>query len=289
MRYKGVVIRPPSEAFSYILQVTYGCSHNACAFCATYKGCRYQERDMAEIAEDIALASRLRPATERVFLADGNAMSRDSEELLCILDMLNASFPRLQRVGIYANAMDLLKKKPEELEELRRRKMGIFYLGLESGDQEVLLKMKKGATSRQMVEAVNRGRDAGMAASVIVLLGLGGREGSERHAALTAEAVSEMRPEFLSALTLMVIPGTPLHRQMTEGSFELPDAREMLAELREMLSSIDVPNTVFRSNHASNYLPLGGLLSRDRDNIIEIIERALRDPRMLRPEGERGL
>jgi len=284
-----VVIRPPSEAFSYILQITHGCSHNACTFCATYKGCRYQERDLGEIAEDILMASRLRPGTSRVFLADGNALARETGELLEILEMLNRAFPRLERVGIYANATDLLKKTASELGELRRAKLGIFYLGLESGDDLVLSRVRKGATSREMIEAVRRGREAGMAASIIVLLGLGGREGSQLHAERTAEVVSEMQPEYLSALTLMVIPGTPLHRQMVEGAFELPDRLEMLVELRRIVASTDVPSTVFRSNHASNYLPLGGTLSRDRDIIIEAIDRALKDPRMLRPEEARGL
>ena len=289
MRYRGVVIRPPSEAYSYILQVTYGCSHNACTFCATYKGCRYRPREMDEVLEDIEMAASLRPATKRVFLADGNALARDTGELLLVLGRLKEAFPRLERVGIYANASDLLGKTGQELERLRRAGLGIFYLGLESGDDEVLERVKKGAGSREMIEAVQRGRKAGMQASVIVLLGLGGREGSSRHARRTAEVVSRMQPEYLSSLTLMVIPGTPLHRQMVEGGFELPDPLEMLAELREMISGIEVPSTLFRSNHASNYLPLGGLLSRDRDNIIRNIDRAYKDPGLLRPEHHRGL
>ena len=169
-----MVIRPPSEAGSYILQATYGCSHNACTFCATYKGTRHQHRPLEEVVEDIGMASAAMPRTRRVFLADGDAMERDTGELLDILGRLDAAFPRLERVGVYANAKDLLAKTPEELTALRRAKLGIFYIGLESGDDEVLTRVRKGATADQMVEAVHRGREAGLAASVIVLLGLGG-------------------------------------------------------------------------------------------------------------------
>lgn len=284
-----MVIRPPSEAGSYILQATYGCSHNACTFCATYKGTRFECRPLEEIFTDIGMASAAMPRTRRVFLADGDALRRDTQELLLILERLSEAFPRLERVGIYANAKDLLDKSPEELELLRRSGLGIFYLGLESGDDRVLKRVKKGATAEQMVEAVLKGRDAGMQASVIVLLGLGGREGSRRHAEKSAEAVSRMRPEYLSALTLMVIPGTKLHRQMEAGEFDLPGQAEMLRELRALVDGIDVPESVFRSNHASNYLPLRGTLSRDREAIIRAIDGALADPGMLRPEFMRGL
>ncbi len=284
-----MVIRPPSEAGSYILQATYGCSHNACTFCATYKGTRHRNRPLEEIFEDISMASTAMPRTRRVFLADGDAMHRDTGELLEILGRLDAAFPRLERVGVYANAKDLLAKTPEELAGLRRAGMGIFYLGLESGDDDVLKMVKKGATADQMVEAVLKGREAGLAASVIVLLGLGGKSGSRRHAERSAGVVSRMQPEYVSALTLMVLPGTKLFRQMEAGEFELPGPLEMLEELRVLVDGIEVPASVFRSNHASNYLPLRGTLSRDREGILRLIDGALADPEMLRPEFMRGL
>lgn len=289
MRYQGMVIRPPSEARSYILQCTYGCSHNACTFCATYKGTRHRHRPMEEILEDIEMASQAMPRTRRVFLADGDALERDTGELLGVLEGLDLAFPRLERVGVYANAADLLAKPPEELARLRRAKLGIFYLGLESGDDEVLKRVKKGATAEEMVEAVLKGREAGLEASVIVLLGLGGKAGSRRHAERSASVISLMQPDYISALTLMVIPGTPLHRQMTEGAFELPGPLGMLEELRTLVEGIEVPESVFRSNHASNYLPLRGTLSRDRDSILRVIDGAMNDPEVLRPEFMRGL
>lgn len=284
-----MVIRPPSEAYSYILQVTYGCSHNACTFCATYKGTRHQKRPLPEIYEDIEMAAKALPHTTRVFLADGDAMGRDTAELLEILSRLDLAFPNLERVGLYANTKNLLAKTPEELQELNRAGLGIFYLGLESGDDEVLKRVKKGATADQMVEAVLKGRTAGMEASVIVLLGLGGKEGSRRHAELSAKVVSRMQPEYVSALMLMVIPGTSLFRSMEKGEFVLPGSSEMLKELRVLVDGIDVPASIFRSNHASNYLPLRGVLSRDREPILRAIDGALANPEMLRPEFMRGL
>ncbi len=284
-----MVIRPPSEAYSYILQTTYGCSHNACTFCATYKGVRYQHRPLDEIFEDISMASKAIPRTRRVFLADGDALERSTADLEAILGRLESAFPRLERVGIYANARNLLDKSTGDLVKLKEAGLGIFYLGLESGDDEVLAKVKKGATSDEMVEAVLKGREVGMAASVIILLGLGGEEGSKRHAECSARVISMMQPEYISALTLMVIPGTPLHKRMLDGDFVLIDSLGMLKELRVLVDGIDVHASVFRSNHASNYLPLRGVLSRDREGILAAIDGALASPEMLRPEHMRGL
>ncbi|NPV58945.1 MAG: radical SAM protein [Actinobacteria bacterium] len=289
MRYRGVVIRPPSEAGSYILQVTYGCSHNACTFCPTYKGTKFSVRDMEEVREDIAEASRMIPHARRVFLGDGNALCLPAPRLEEILGLLRSSFPRLERVGIYANGADINAKSEEELRDLRRLGLGIIYLGLESGDDEVLRRVRKKDDSERMVEAVLKAKRCGMAVSVIVLLGLGGREGSRRHALETAHAVSRMNPDYLSALTLMVVPGTPLHDEMMKGEFELPGQEELLEEMATLVSACELDGCVFRSNHASNYLALGGVLSRDREGILAAIEEAGRRPNLLRPEFMRGL
>jgi len=289
MRYRGLVIRPPSEADSYILQVTYGCSHNACTFCPTYKGVRFSPRPLEEVEEDISLAGRLMPHTRRVFLADGNALCLPTERLAAILRSLGRAFPRLERVGVYANGHDINEKSHRELRELARLKLGMVYLGLESGDDEVLKRVRKKDSSGEMVEAVLKAKSCGMRTSVIVLLGLGGKEGSLRHARLSALAVSRMNPDYLSALTLMVVPGTPLYREQQEGRFELPDRQGLLVELREFLSGCQLEDCVFRTNHASNYLPLKGILSRDREKMVEYIEMALSRPEVLRPEYMRGL
>ncbi|MDI6829977.1 MAG: radical SAM protein [Actinomycetota bacterium] len=289
MRYRGVVIRPPSEAGSYILQITYGCSHNACTFCPTYKGTRFSVRDLEEVREDITAASRLMPHTRRVFLADGNALCLPAPHLEEVLGLLRAAFPALERVGIYANGADINAKSEDELARLSRLGLGMVYLGLESGDDEVLRRVRKKDSSGEMVEAVLKAKGCGMKVSVIVLLGLGGREGSRRHALESARAVSLMNPDYLSALTLMVVPGTPLHREMMRGEFELPDQQELLDELATLVSASELDGCVFRSNHASNYLALRGVLSRDREGILAAIEEARRRPELLRPEYMRGL
>lgn len=289
MRYKGVVIRPPSEARSYILQVTYGCSHNACTFCPTYKGIRFSPRRLDEVIQDIHDAARVFPWTRRVFLADGNALCLPAERLAFILKKLKVAFPQLERVGIYTNARDILDKSEEELRELRSLGLGIIYLGLESGDDRVLARVKKGSTSGEMTDAVLKAKECGILTSVIVLLGLAGTDGSREHAERSAEVVSRMKPHYLSALTLMLVPGTPLYRDWEEGKFQMPDQVGLLRELRTFLEGCHLDGCVFRTNHASNYLPLAGTLDQDKERLLEMIDQALADPSMLRPEYMRGL
>lgn len=291
MRYHGTIIRPPSEAESYILQVTYGCSHNRCTFCGTYLDKPFRARPMEEVLEDIALAQVCMPGQRRVFLADGNALVLATEKLAAILDALSASFPRLRRVGAYANARDLVGKSDADLTTLRERKLEVIYLGLESGSDAVLRRVGKGATAGEMVEAVRRARRAGMRVSVIAILGLGSRDLSAEHAEETARVVSAMDPEYLSLLTLMLVPGTELHRQWRAGGFHLLEPGEMLEEMRRMIAHLDgLSRCIFRTNHASNYLPLAGTLSRDKTALLATIDEALIQGRSaLRPEGWRGL
>jgi len=286
---QGIVIRPPSEAGSFLLQATYGCSHNRCTFCVTYKFVRFEPRPFDNIKEDIALASRWNPEIRRVFLCDGNAMCLPTGELERILDCLNEKFPALKRVGIYANASDILTKTPEELALLRSKKLGIGYLGLESGNDEILTRVKKGANAEEMIQAVRKAQDAGIDMSVIVLLGLGSNSMSELHAVDSARAVSRMNPRYLSALTLMLLPGTRLYRENKEGEFKLMNPSTILQELRLLVENIEVENCVFRTNHASNYLPIAGNLPEDRDRILEAIYRGIKDPNLLRPEARRAL
>jgi radical SAM superfamily enzyme YgiQ (UPF0313 family) len=291
MRYYGNVVRPPSEAGSYILQVTYGCSHNECIFCCTYLDKPFQVRPPAEVMEDIRMAGLHMPDTRRVFLADGNALVLSNRRLLPILDALNEAFPRLERVGIYGNARDILRKSDEELKELVERKLSIMYLGLESGNDEVLLRARKGATAREMIEAVKRAQKAGLAVSVIAVLGLGGVDLWKPHAIDTGRAVSAMDPAYFSLLSLMVVPGTELHRMVTAGEFVVPEPLEMLKEMRVTIEHIEgVSNCVFRTNHASNYLPLAGTLPQDKERLLLTIDRALAEGEsVLRPEFLRAL
>lgn len=291
MRYEGMVIRPPSEANSYILQVTYGCSHNRCTFCGTYMDKPFRVRPVQEVLEDIALAKVQIPDTRCVFLADGNALVLEAETLGRILDALASAFPRLRRVGIYANARDVLRKTDAELAALRQQKLTVVYLGLESGSDEVLRRVRKGITAAEMVEAVQKIKRAGIRTSVIGLLGLGGKELSQEHAEQTGRVVSAMDPEYFSMLTVMLIPGTELYRQRRQGAFELPPPEDLLCELRQVIGYSDgLSRCVFRTNHASNYLPLAGTLSRDKPELLAAIDDALaRGRTALRPEAWRTL
>jgi len=291
MRYHGTVIRPPSEARSYILQVTYGCSHNRCTFCGTYLDKPFQVRPPEDVLQDIALAQRMRPGTRRVFLADGNALILSTGRLVTILDELAAAFPQLQRVGAYANARDLLNKSAQDLSLLRGKGLGIVYLGLESGDDRVLEQVDKGATAAEMVAAAQRARAAGLRVSVIGILGISGPELSADHARATGETVSAMDPHYFSMLTLMLVPGTPLHQQWAAGTFRLLEPEAMLVELRKVIHHLNgLSNCVFRTNHASNYLPLAGTLPQDKERLLAILDAALqKGNEVLRPEAWRAL
>ncbi len=291
MQYEGIVIRPPSEADSYILQVTYGCSHNRCTFCGTYADKPFRARPQREVLDDIALAQQRFPDTRRVFLADGNALVLSTPRLVGILDALASGFPSLRRVGIYANARDLLGKSEADLQLLRQKNLEIVYLGLESGSDEVLRRIDKGATASEMVEAVQKAQQAGIRVSVIALLGLGGIELSSQHAEETGRVVSAMDPRYLSMLTLMLLPGTELHRQCQSGDFQLMQPGELLGELRQVVTHLNgLSRCIFRTNHASNYLPLAGTLSRDKARLLATLDQAQAEGQSaLRPEAWRAL
>jgi len=289
MRYVGNIFRPPSEADSLLLQATIGCSHNRCTFCAMYRDKRFRVRRLEDVLEDIEAAREdYGPGVRRVFLCDGNALILPTPHLLRILATLEQAFPDLQRVGLYANARDLISKSIAELQELARHRLSIFYLGLESGSDPILRQVDKGATADEMVAGVRHGMAAGMKSSVIFLLGLGGRRHWRENAVESARAVSQMNPNYLSALTVTVVPGTPLARQLGTGDFELPEPAEFAAELRLFLEQVDVKATVFRSNHASNYVPLAGRLPRDNERLVAELTEAIRHHRF-KPEYLRGL
>lgn len=291
MRYYGTVIRPPSEASSYILQITYGCSHNDCTFCPTYLDKPFKVRPINEVLEDIETAQNAIPETRRVFLADGNAMVLPSKQLVPILDALNTAFPELQRIGIYANAKDILDKTNEELQIFFNKKLTIIYIGLESGSDKVLKRVNKDATAQEIIKAVLKTQNAGFKVSVIGLLGLGGIDLWQEHAQTTGQAVSAMSPRFFSLLTLMVVPGTVLHEQEQSGKFSLPQPLEMLKEMRVIIKNTDVhAGCIFRTNHASNYLALEGRLPKDKERLLQTIDSALSQGKSsLRPEYLRGL
>jgi radical SAM superfamily enzyme YgiQ (UPF0313 family) len=289
MRYEGNIFRPPSEADSLLIQATVGCSHNRCTFCAMYRDKRFRVRPVEEVIEDVRqAASYCGPGVRRVFICDGDALVLPQRYLLRLLDALAESFPELARVGIYANARDILRRTDEELRELVRRRLGICYLGMESGSDRVLESIDKGATAAEMAGAVQQAMAAGMKVSVIYLLGLGGRDGWREHAVESARCVSQMNPNYLSALTVTLVPGTPLFERERRGEFELPSPEEFAAELKLFLENVEVKATVFRSNHASNYVPLAGRLPRDRARLIAELDAAIAGHRF-KPEYLRGL
>ncbi|MFH1130042.1 MAG: radical SAM protein, partial [Pseudomonadota bacterium] len=283
------VFRPPSEAESLILQVTLGCSHNLCTFCSMYTTKQFRVKTQEEIQKNIREAKHVAGSeVQRVFLADGDAMCLSTRRLLEILDQLNDSFPRLQRVGIYANARDVLKKTNKELEQLRERKLRILYIGLESGDEETLVRIEKGAKAEEIVEAVKRAQAARMKTSVMVLIGLAGRERSLVHGKSSAIAINRMEPTYTALLTYTPVPGSKLFEKIGRGEFELPSARESLLEIREFLANLSC-RTYFTCNHASNYLPLTGILPEHKEDLLATLDAALRNEIPLKPEFLRGL
>lgn len=289
MHYEGTCIRPPSEAFSILLQVTLGCSHNKCTFCGTYKDKRFTIKDERVILNDILFASKVMRRQERVFLMDGDALIIPQKRLLWILERIREHLPWVKRVGAYANAKSIRMKSLEDLAALREKGLGILYLGVETGDEALLDKIRKGTTAANLVRMGRKVKEAGIKLSVTVLLGIGGREASLRHARATGELLSRMDPDYVGALSVILIPGTPLHEQWRRGAFELPDERGLLRELREMISHTHLSRGLFFSNHASNYLPVKARLPRGKAQALALIDRALQGEVDLRPEWMRAL
>ena len=289
MRYKGKVYRPPSEAYSLIVQVTYGCSHNRCAFCDMYDDKHFSMRPMPEIREDFELARRVYKRVERVFLADGDALMRKTADLVEILGLIYGLFPECERVSCYASPASLQVKSEDELRLLRARGLQMVYMGLESGCDAVLTRMQKGHDAAAIVAAGQKARRCGFALSVTAISGLGSVALWRQHAADTAKAVSAIKPEYLGLLTLMVEHGTPLESWVKNGEFTLLSPLEVLKEAELFLQQVDSEGTVFRANHASNYLTLKGTLNGDREALLGQIGAALAGRRDLKPEFLRAL
>ena len=289
MRYIGDVYRPPSEARSLIVQVTYGCSHNTCAFCSMYKAKKFALRPMEEILEDFRMARKYYPRVEKVFLADGDALVRKAAELEIILDTVRELFPECQRVTCYASPSSIRIRTDEELQMLRAKGLTMVYMGLESGCDEVLTLMRKGHTAADIVAMGQKVRRNGIALSVTAITGLGGPELLEAHARDTAAAFNAMNPEYIGMLTLMVEPGTPLFDWVRDGSFRLLTQEQVLQETKLLVEQLDSPGSVFRMNHASNYLSLRGTLNGDQAYMLASIRYAEQNLDMLKPEGWRAL
>lgn len=292
MKYDMPLFRPPSEANSLIFQVTIGCSYNKCLFCAMYKGKRFKVRSLEEIERDVSEMAEVYPATERIFLADGDALALDTKYLIQILDLIIDKFPYLERISSYAGPTNLFTKTKEDLKELKARKMDILYLGIETGNDGLLKRIRKGATSSQIIDGCNKIIDADLRLSTIILLGLGGVDGSFSHAKDSARVVNAIGPQFLACLTLMLGPFVKTYeKKIMGGSFKMVDKRQSLKELRWFVEDLDLKNCVFGTQHASNYLPINGHLPEDKDRVLELIDMALKGEgtALLRSEWARGL
>ena len=290
MRYEGSIYRPPSEANAYILQATIGCSWNACVYCDMYRDKRFRVRELAETLTYLAEAGRLFSGKVRkIFVADGDALILPMDHWRAILSAAKRSFGQLDRISCYAMARNILEKSDAELLELRRAGLTRLYIGPESGDDVTLKRIAKGSTFDEHVKAAQKAHAAGIELSVIVMLGVAGVERSEQHAERTADLLTGMDPEYFAALTTTVVPGTPLSQLVDRQRFVLPDIAQMFRELYTIVERARPTRALFRTNHASNYLPLAGTLPDDRARLLQVLDAALSGRVALRPEWSRGL
>jgi radical SAM superfamily enzyme YgiQ (UPF0313 family) len=292
MKDSMVIMRPPSEANNLLLPITLGCSHNKCTFCSAYRGTQFRIRGVDEVKADIdGIANEYSWGMSRVFLENGDALVCRQGMLLEIMEHLNRRFPKLERVGTYASPQNLLRKSVDDLKDLKELKLEIIYLGIETGDEEMLKRIEKGVTPGQMIEAGRKAKEASITLSVTIVLGLAGTQGFGQSAVRTAEVVTAIDPEFCGALTLMLEPGAPLYEQWKRGEFVPASAFQSLEELREIIAHSDFTDGFFTSNHASNYLPLKLRLPQQKEEGLKLLDKILasKDESSLKPEYLRAL
>ncbi|MFC2038384.1 radical SAM protein [Chloroflexota bacterium] len=292
MDEKMIQVRPPSEANSFLLPVTMGCSNNTCTFCGTYTDIKFRIRAVEDIKRDIdSVAENYSRNITRIFLENGDALIAPQKILVEVLQYLKASFPNLERVGSYSTPRAGIIKTPEQLKELRELGLNIAYLGVETGDEELLKQIRKGATYDEIVEAGRKLKQAGITVSATVILGLGGVEGSRNHALKTAQILSDIDPDFAGALTIMLTPGTPIHKDWEEGRFTLITPFQALEELKLIIENSNFTDCFFTANHASNYLPVKVHLPEQKEAVLKLITDVLerKDLNDLRPEFRRAL
>lgn len=286
--YEGAVFRPPSEAYSLILQAAIGCSWNRCTFCVAFKDKTFRIKTLEEIQSDVEKVLPYYQNVQRIFLADGNALAMPTDELEAILQYLYSKFHILERISIYGGPQDIKKKSVEELKRLKTAGLDLVYFGLESGSDEVLRLVNKGATASDMIETAGKVKKAGLKLSTIFILGLGGKERTDVHASETARVISAQDPEYAAGLTLMIEPDSGIKEDVEAGRLTLLTPHEALLELRKIVEDLHVTNTVFRTNHASNYITFGGSLPKDREVLMKQIDKGL-EKGGYRPEFMRGL
>lgn len=289
MNHEGPIFRPPSEANSILLQVTTGCSHNRCSFCGMYKGVRFSVKDARTVLADIDFASRHCRRQNRVFLCDGDALILPQNRLCSILSTIRERLPWVTRVGLYATPRSIERKTPEELQNLRELGLEIAYLGLESGDDQTLAQIGKGADAALMIAVGRKIRTAGIKLSVTVLIGVAEQGNTQIHARETGRVLTAIDPEYVGALTLMLVPGTTLYNRWQNGNWQLPNPHDLLAELGIMIAHTELTGGLFHANHASNYLPIRARMPQEKNKTLALIEQALQGAIDLKPEHLRAL
>lgn len=290
MRYEGNIFRPPSEAYSLLVQVTIGCTHNKCSFCSMYKDKKFRVRDPKEVIEDLQWARAHYSRVNRMFLCDGDALALSNERLLPILQHIRENFPECERVTVYGRATDALRKSDEEMRQLYEAGITMVYLGAESGSDKVLKDINKGETRQELIDGVKKIEACGMQASVTFISGLAGKDGWEDHAVQTGTMITEMQPSYVGLLTLMIDPDVPIAEEIRSGRLKLLSPEEVTAETMLMMKHINVTKKcVFRSNHASNYLSLKGNLPEDKERMMDLMRKALSNHDMFKDERFRAL
>ena len=291
IQYEGRLYRPPSEARSLILQATIGCSYNECTFCGMYRDKRFRVRPIDELKTEIAWAKDHLPPPRKVFLADGDALMAKARFQLELLELLNDAFPDLQRVSVYASPQSLQVRTVEEMRQLKDAGLTQYYLGIESGHDTILERLKKGVDAEEMIRVANKANEAGVKLSTMILLGAGNRAMSKEHALESARVCNAINPRFLSTLVMTPVEDTPLFEEAERGEVDELSPIELAVELRTFLDALTVEGTIFRSNHASNYLTLAGTLSKDKPELLAVLDEVLADPQdaPFVPEWLRGL
>ncbi|MCB4792868.1 MAG: radical SAM protein [Elusimicrobia bacterium] len=289
--YEGIVIRPPSEAESLIIQITLGCSDNRCIFCPAYKEKYFRIKDLHVIEKEIIKASKYYPDTRRLFFADGDAVTIKQEELIKIFETALRSFPKLTRISLYGSIKSLKAKSVNDLIELKKRKLNLIYLGFETGDQEVYKLINKYGSPLENLETCLKLKEAGIKVNTTVILGLGGKKLSCQNAVNTAKLLNNSRPDQIAALTLMIAKNTPLYAMEKQGIFKPLEGFEFIEELNNLIKNMDDFNCLFFSNHASNYFPIQARFPKDKPYVLKELNGILtrKDKNILAPEWQRGL
>jgi len=275
MNYEGIVYRPPSEAYSLIVQVTIGCAHNKCSFCNMYKDKKFRIKSLENIYEDLKYFRQIYNYVDKIFLADGDALIIPTETLKKVLIKIKELFPECKRITSYATPKDILRKTTEELKELKNLGLYMLYMGVESGSDNVLSYVEKGATAKEIMEAGIKAKDAGFKLSATLISGLGGRGNWKEHAVESAKVINAIKPDYLGLLTLMVESDTKLYEDIHKNNFSILNPEEVMLETRELIKNLNVDNCIFRSNHASNYVSLRGTLCEDKENLLNTIDKVL--------------